>query len=517
MANDLHEQGVAAYKAGDYQLSEKLIRSAVNLDDKNPSFYINLGSALIASRRYSPALMSLSRAIDLDPKISVAHYLMGLVMQEMGNAAAALESTNKSLALQPNFASALILRGNLLSKLGNAQLAIADYTAAIHLNSDDALAYFNLANALRSQGRMAEALTAFDQALKLEPNFVQALCNKANTERDLMQISEAEITYKLAIQLEPANHQLLWNLSLLQLQLGNYKEGWKNYENRLLDPLLPSIKTDAIAWHKHLNLQGKTILVICEQGLGDMIQFARYVTCLHHKGAEVTLQVPDVLVDLMKSLDGVQSVISLQSDLPKTDFYCMLMSLPFELGTELNTIPFNSVPYLNPTQKSTNKWQKLLPKTQSPRIGLVVRGNPKNPRDQQRSIRLSDLVKFLPPQAHYVLLQDRIDQEDAATLHQYPHIYSIHDEISSFDDTAAACSQMDWIITVDTAVAHLSGALGVPAWVIIPFASDWRWLIDRTDTPWYSKSRLFRQSKSHEWTEVFCDLSKALNASLLSN
>lgn len=509
-ADALHEKAIAAYNSGDFELAETHIRSAIDIDNQNPHAHINLANILMARGRYSAALLSLSTATGIASDISIAHYLKGVALEEMGNPNAALESTNVALALDPQSVKALLLRGNLFISLGNTPAAIADYQTAMALDDTNALTHFNLACALSNQGRLNEALVEYDAALAIFPELVQAHCNKANALRDLMQLEEAKVAYACALELDPTNHHLHWNLGLLQLQQGQFQQGWQNYECRLGDPTYASIKTSAAKWNGIDCLQGKTILVIGEQGLGDMIQFSRYIPKLHQLGAHVKLQVPNSLARLLGNLDGVVDTMSIDATPPDTDFYCMLMSLPALFKTEIDTIPFGQTAYLAPTAPRRSQWQTLLSMTQHPRVGLVTRGNPRNPRDEHRRICLDDLAQWLPPHINYFLLHDQLNTEDESVMHKHPNIQSIQQHIHDFDDTAAACLQMDLVITVDTATAHLSGALGIHTWVMIPFASDWRWLLNRHDSPWYSKMRLFRQKQPGNWSTEMQDIHLAL-------
>jgi ADP-heptose:LPS heptosyltransferase len=303
---------------------------------------------------------------------------------------------------------------------------------------------------------------------------------------------------------------LLWNLSLTMLQLGDYANGWSLYEFRWPTDHQPTkVRPGARLTHTHA-LAGKSILVYGEQGLGDMIQFCRYLDLLAQQGAQLIVQAPLTLHRLLAQLPGVVQVIAMEAQAPACDYHCPMMSLPLIFQTQLNTIPSHHHPYLSATTDKQHEWRQRLGVSTKRRIGLVVRGQTRNPREHLRSIGLQTLLPFLPSAHEYFLLHQQLHHDDALALSTAPHIHHLSDHIHSMDDTAALCQLMDLVISVDTSVAHLSAALARPTWILLALASDWRWLLQRSDSPWYDSVRLFRQTQQHDWSSVLHEFSTQL-------
>ena len=261
------------------------------------------------------------------------------------------------------------------------------------------------------------------------------------------------------------------------------------------------------------SLQGKTILLHAEQGLGDTIQFCRYAKPAADLGARVILEVRDPLLPLLQNLAGVSEIIARGAHLPAFDFHCPLMSLPLAFRTRLDTIP-SPEGYITPAPEKVASWQTILGDKVKPRIGLVWSGSPGHSHDRNRSISLANLLARLPKGFEYVSLQKDVRPGDLPALQGRADIRQLGDQLADFSDTAGLCALMDIIISVDTSVAHLAGALGKPVWILLPFNPDWRWLLDRTDSPWYAAARLYRQDTPGNWQGVFekieADLSRML-------
>jgi tetratricopeptide (TPR) repeat protein len=328
----------------------------------------------------------------------------------------------------------------------------------------------------------------------------------------LNQLDAAIECYDKAIALKPDFFSAYYNKSLLLLVSGYLEQGWPLYEFRLKSDTLNKRQFDIPEklWLGKEPLQGKTILLCHEQGLGDVIQFGRYAKLLSELGAKVILEVQPHLFNLLKNLEGVDELIaSNQKDLtlqnmdqyPPFDIYCPLMSLPLAFGTTLDTIP-NKTPYLAANPEKITAWEKRMGPKTKPRVGIVVSGNIINTNDHNRSIMLAQLLPYLPDNCEYISLQKDVRDIDKIIFAAMTEWKLYGEELNDFSDTAALCSLMDVVISVDTSVAHLSGALGKPTWVLLPFSPDWRWLLERRDSPWYSSVRLYRQSEPTNWNNV---------------
>ena len=309
------------------------------------------------------------------------------------------------------------------------------------------------------------------------------------------------------LSLRPDYHEASWNKSLSLLLQGDYENGLPLYESRWESWNVSEIAGKRFfaepAWLGAESLQDKTILLYAEQGLGDFIQFCRYVKLVAGLGANVILEVPEALTCLMKGLDGISQLVTKGEELPFFDYQCPLLSLPLAFKTNLDTIP-NPSRYIN-LDNYPNKimeWKARLGSKLKPRVGLVWSGNPNHKNDYNRSILLMDILPFLPNQCEYVSLQKEVREVDKLTLDSNPHILNFAGHLNDFLDTAALIDNLDLVISVDTSVAHLSAALGKESWVLLPHVPDWRWLLDREDSPWYPSMKLYRQTSIGNWSSA---------------
>jgi hypothetical protein len=341
-----------------------------------------------------------------------------------------------------------------------------------------------------------------DRAIALKPDYVEAHSNRGNALLDLKRPEEALASYDRAIALKPDDADAFWNQSLCLLQMGHYERGWRQYEwrKKRTEPVGDRIFHQPV-WLGEEDVAGKTLFIHWEQGLGDTIQFCRYVKLVEARGAKIIMSVQEPLRGLLRQISpGIQIIH--QNEVPTDfDFHCPLLSLPLALGTTLETIP-SERQYLKADHEFREVWSARLSAPTKPRIGLVWSGGAAHKNDYSRSIALEQLVSLLRLDAHWISLQKEVRDKDAAVLLENDSIAHFGDDLSDFRDTAALLDLIDLIITVDTSVAHLAGAMGKPVWILLPYNSDWRWLLHRTDTPWYPSVRLFRQQQIGDWAAV---------------
>ncbi len=473
--------------------------------------WVNRGTTLNELKRYAEALASFERALSLRPGFIEALQNRGVALAALGRYDEALASHDQVLAAKPEDTEALNGRGNALRKLKRPEEALASYEHALALRPDHADALNNRGNALRDLGRPQDALASYALALAAKPDFVEALNNKANALRDLGRRDEALACYAQALVLDPDDADAHAGEAMTRLILGDFARGWRDYEWRWKSKQLALAKRDFAQplWLGQEALAGKTILLHAEQGLGDTIQFCRYASEVARRGAKVILEAPPVLVPLLATLAVVAEVVPTGTSVPAFDFHCPLMSLPLALGTELATIPAPPS-YLAADTKQVARWQAALGTRDRPRIGLAWSGNAAYLDDRRRSIALQSLAPLHSPDWQLISLQKELRREDRQVLAQRPDILPLGEKLGDFGDTAAVIAQLDLVIAVDTAVAHLAGALGKPFWVLLPFAPDWRWLLGRDDSPWYPTARLFRQSSPGDWDGVIARVVAAL-------
>jgi Tfp pilus assembly protein PilF len=425
-------------------------------------------------------------------------------LQKLGRFDEALKDYDKALSLKSDHWEAFNNRGNVLQGLGRFDDAIADYSKAISLKPDYVDALSNRGAALKELQQFDEAMVDCNRALSLKPDYVEALNNRGNLLQELRYFDEAMSDYNKAISLKPDYAEAHWNKSLQLLKQGEFPLGWELYEwrwKKTSAPLLVRKFTQPL-WLGKENLCNKTILLHCEQGLGDTIQFSRYAAEVSKLGCRTILEVQEPLFELMKGIEGADELIVNGADLPSFDFYCPLMSLPLAMGTTLETIP-SGKPYLRSNDDKLAKWSSRLGQKSKPRVGIVWSGNTKHTNDHNRSIALEKILSAVPEDYELVSLQKEVRDADRNALEQSEELRHFGAELGDFTDTAALCELMDIVVSVDTSVAHLAGALGKPVNLLLPYNSDFRWLLDRHDSPWYPSMKLFIQGPDMLWEPVF--------------
>lgn len=384
---------------------------------------------------------------------------------------------------------------------GRIEESVARYAQCIALRPGFAPAHNNLGLALLALDRLEEADAEFRKAIECDPGYVEAHYNLGIALREQSRPEDALVSYERALALRPGHASSRWNKALALLQLGRLEQGWPLYETRLSKmPALSRSLADRPVWTGRESPVGRTVLLRAEQGLGDALQFCRYAPMLASTGARVVLEVPESLVTVMSTLAGVDRVIVRGTVLPDYDLLSPLLSLPLCLGARADTIPWAG-PYLSAAQDRIAHWTLRLGKRSSPRIGIAWSGNPSHANDRQRSIAVEQLRPLASPGLELISLQNVLRPEER------PHLSALGirhfgDEIRDFGDTAALCSLVDLVVSVDTSVAHLAGAMGRPTWILLPRPADWRWFLDREDSPWYPSVRLYRQHARRDWSQV---------------
>ncbi|HEY1857839.1 MAG TPA: tetratricopeptide repeat-containing glycosyltransferase family protein [Acidocella sp.] len=456
------------------------------------------------------AVAACKNALRLKPDFVVAHYNLGNMLKALGCLDDAVASYNNAISCKPDFAEAHCSLGTTLKALGRLDEAITAYDNAILCKPDFAEAHSNLGTALQELGRLDEAVSAYNTAILCKPDFAEAHSNLGNTLKNLGRLDEAIAAYNTAIGCKPDYAQAHFNLGIGLLLAGDFSNGWTEYDWRWRGGVKEQKPKDVSTpeWRGE-DLNGRTILLHAEQGLGDTIQFCRYAPLVAASGGRVVLEAPRSLLRLLAGLQGVDRLIATGDPLPAFDFHCKLMSLPNVFGTTLATIPA-SIPYLPVEAALRQHWQQRLGPVAGRRVGIVWAGNPKHQNDRNRSLPFTALAPLwnIPGIDWYSLqVGERRADLDAALLGT---IEDLSPDLDDFAETAAAISQLDLLLTVDTAVAHLAGAIGCPAWVMLPLAPDWRWLTERQDNPWYPSARLFRQAERGAWGGVVHNIAAAL-------
>lgn len=478
---------------------------AVQLRPDDAELWKQLGGALAALDRRDEALAVYQHVLKLDPRHFEAAHACALLLQQMERPEEALVYFNLCVEWLPDNVPTLLARARLLRALERYPECLADYRRLHALVPDDATICNNIGNALLALHRHEEGLAWFDRALLLAPDHVEVLNNKGIALCQLHRVGEAIEVYTRASAVDPKHGRSAWQLAHLHLQTGDYARGWAEREARWLIadfaadyPKLPPEKK----WLGQEDVRGRTILICSDEGFGDTLQFARYVPLLAGRGASIVLMVQPALCPLLAGLPGVISCIPYGAkDLPAFDLHCPIMSLPLAFGTTLDSIPPAS--YLPPLPATrVQDWADRLHPHDRLRVGLVWSGNPRQGNDRNRSMPLATLAPLLDCKATFVSLQKDVRPDDRAYLATRHEIIDLTAAVTDFVDTAALIENLDLVITVCTSVAHLAGTLGRPTWVMLPFFGDWRWLADRSDSPWYPSVRLFRQDGSRSYAGV---------------
>ena len=499
-AGSLHMLGLIHAQTGQAQQGVDLLCRALELEPTNAQAYYGLGFAMCKLKQFVAGIECYDKAMALRPQFAEAACDKGSALIELNRCAEAVESFDLAIGWRPDYAEAYVYRGNALRGLQEDARAIQSFEAGLAINPAFASGHLNLGNALLAQGDYEEALASYDRAIALRPGDAMAYSNRSGVLKHLLRFDEALRSCESAIALAPDIAFGHWNHSLLLLLLGDLRAGFEKYHMRWQTDTFQVIrrKFPEPMWLGQENLKGLSLLIHTEQGLGDTIQFARYAQVLAERGARVVFEVEPALYDLLRTLPGVDTLVRQRDPLPAFDLYCPLMSLPIGCGTTLETVPC-AVPYLRTNPAKVWAWQdRLGPKTR-PRVGLVWSGSTTHQADHLRSLMLSDLLDSLPAEFEYISLQKEVRSADMVAV-QASGMAHYGDDLLTMDDTAALCACMDLVIAVDTSVAHLVGAMGLPVWVLLPHMPDWRWLLERSDSPWYPSARLYRQERAGDWS-----------------
>jgi tetratricopeptide (TPR) repeat protein len=520
-----------AHETGDFAKAERLYNALLRHDPGNFDALHGLGLLHYRHGRLDTALALIQTALKGDGGRADGFADLGLVFHGLRRFNDALASYDAGLRIAPADAELHNRRGVALLELRRPADALAAFECALGADANHRDALGNYGNALLKLNRPSDALAAYDRALAMVPDNAQLLTNRAVALRRLDRPHEALMSASRAVASRPDFAQARFVESVARLTLGDFDAGWRGYEARWSVGFLASQRRSFAAppWlgrqtgeeAPDVSLAGKTILLHAEQGFGDTIQFVRYARLVAARGAKrVVLEVQRELVRLLGNVAGVDAVVARGEALPAFDCHCPLLSLPLAFATQPTTIPAD-IPYIAPDDAALRHWRERLPRRrpqQRALLGIVWSGDPIHDNDLNRSLRLATLAPLLDlPDVSFVSLQHEVRDEDAAVLHSRPGVVRIGEELCDFADTAAVIAELDAVISVDTAVAHLAGAMGKPLFLLLPFAADFRWLRERNDSPWYPTARLYRQPKFGDWDGAVGALTRDLtNAAFLA-
>jgi tetratricopeptide (TPR) repeat protein len=519
--------------------------NALKLQPNNAQHIYNLANVLIDLNDFENATILLEKCIAIDNQIPEAHNNIARCFIKIGHPEKALSHTEHALKLRVNYADAWNNRGNALSFIKHHQEALASYDRAIRLKPDYLDAWFNRGVTLCDLKCYAEALSNFDRviemkpdhpeawnnrgnllfilkhpedalvnynrAIELMPDYSEARNNRGNLLCSLKRHEEALADYNRCIEMHPDCPEAYFNKAFLLLHLEDFDAGWPLYEWRWKKKGFATTQRD---WRKPLwlgtePLMGKTILLHAEQGLGDTIQFCRFAKEVTNLGGRVILEVQPPLVRLLQSLEGVHSVITESNRMPDFDYHCPLMSLPLALKVTPKSIP-DHTPYLKPSPERLAFWSENTKDLSKPTIGFVHAGNRHHKNDHHRSISFRIFQRLISPRFQWVSLQKDLDS-DAQELFEDLKVLDFSTKLSDFEETAALVSRLDLVISIDSSVAHLAGALNKPIWLLLPYYPDFRWPQNSDRSKWYTTMRLFKQPKFGDWDSVIQKVTESLD------
>jgi tetratricopeptide (TPR) repeat protein len=516
---------------------------AVSLDPRHLDAVNKSGSLLIELQRHGEALAKFEQSHAIHPGRPETLIGKGVCLQALKRLEEAAACYTMALAADPKNYDARIKLGNLLLGMGQPEQAVTHYRKATEIDSRRAVAFCNLGGALNQLRRFDEAFAALDRAIALAPDFAEAFINRgsllmANDRLEealtdsrravalkpdlisghanlgtcldhLLRPDEALKSYEAVLALDPNNGDAHWSIAVNRLRVGDFKTGWAEAEWRWESTLRQNRRQwSRPLWLGDEPIAGKTLLLHNDQGLGDAIQFCRYIPLLAERGARVILEIDRPLRELMSSVKGVAQCVDRTGTLPDHDFHCPLASLPLAFDTRLETIP--PVPHFS-VHAPTAAWDTLLGLHDRPRVGIVWSGNPTHANDQRRSVPFESLTPLFEANATFVSLQKNVREGDLALLRERSDVLDAASRLENFADTASLIRHLDLVISVDTSVAHLAGALGASVWILLPYLPDYRWLLDRDDSPWYPTARLYRQTATRDYADVLGRVRADLN------
>ena len=540
----LHLMGLLAQQAGDYRESIRLLEQSLALNPDDRDTLNSLAEAYFDQGQIQPASQCYQRLAGLFPQSAEIHHRLGKTQERLGEWGAATASYRHALALQPDspdlygslarlqskqgvFAEAVescrralaldpirheihTQLGNALTDLGNYGAAVEALRCALTLKPDSADAVLGLGRFFERKGDLTSAMDAYQNALKLNPQLSGAHLHLGSAQLLQGNLEEAAECFERILQLTPDSAEARAFLGLIHLKQGNFRRGLNEYEDRWVTPYgFRFRRTFSQPLWKGEPLEGSRILLHAEQGMGDTLQFVRYVPLVRARGGKVVLEVQPRLHRLLAQTPGAEEMICCGETHREVDWQCPLLSLPLALGTELNTIPAE-IPYVCPDPAQAEAWRQRLAGN-SLRIGLVWAGSPLHPHELWRSIPLEQLAPLTNIEGTtFYSLQMGPPADQVKQWGDRVRLIDLQDEQKDFADTAAIAANLDLVISIDTSVAHLAGAMGKPVWVILSKSADWRWLLDREDSPWYPTAHLFRQSTLGNWQDVVARVEREL-------
>jgi tetratricopeptide (TPR) repeat protein len=504
----LHLSGLIAYQTKNANKGVELMRAALKIAPRSVACLVNLGLAEHEVGDLPGAVKRYITALEIKKDFPQAHYNLANVYKDQRDWSAAKQSYETAIALKPDYWEALLNFANLLESCSDWTRALKNLNQVLLINPLHSKAYNNRANVYKKIECWQDAINDYDMSIRLDCMYPDVYVNKGNLLKDFAYWDAAGAAYDRALEIEPKHPKALWNKSLLNLTLGAFSQGWLGYEARWERENAEALNlqryrsvrqtTAQQEWRGDQDIRGKRVLLYSEQGVGDSIQFVRFVAIIVSQGAIVYLMVQSPLQELFKQIKGVKLLLSMDDLVPEHDYACPLMSLPLALKLDKEEA-FDKSSYLYADPVKMKNWQIRLTALGAPKVGIVWRGSASHANDKYRSIPFEHFQNCIPRRIRCVSLQKEMTQAEEALFDQNSDYLDCSEYLSDFSETAALCANLDLVICVDTSVAHLAAALGKEVWILLPFSPDWRWMLNRRDSPWYANVSLYRQPTWGDW------------------
>jgi tetratricopeptide (TPR) repeat protein len=502
------------HSQGNFNGAIRCYQKANQLKPDSVEVHYSAGLAYQALDKFDDAIASYDEAIRLNPDYVEAYFNLGDILYARGQMEAAIENYRHALRCRPEMIEAHNNLGNAFKAQGNLEAAVESYRQAVRLKPDIAEVYYNLGSALHLKEEFDNAITNFRLALQHKPQYAEAYNHLGLAYKNQGYLDQAAENFSQALRVNPHLAEAHWNRSFTYLLKGNFEDGWDDYDWRFQQAKWQTFypyRYSGPRWSGS-DCEGKTLFVHDEQGLGDTLQFVRYLPMAKARCGKIIFETRKELIDLLQGFPGIDKLVirsSWQAATENWDFYIPLLSLPKVFGTTLKTIP-NHVPYLSADSKKVEYWKNRLTGNGF-KVGIVWAGRPMHADDRNRSFALKQFLPLSGIQGIQLIgLQKGEAAKQVNDLGTETGIVNLGEEFEDFTDTAGVIQNLDLVISVDTAVAHLAGAMGKAVWVLLPFIPDWRWIMDRDDSPWYPTMRLFRQKVRKDWESVFQRIEKKL-------
>lgn len=512
LSGALHQLGQQLVSVGRFDEARQSLELSLDLLPGQAGCHFDLANVFYAAGRLDDAIREYRHAVRLDARMAPAWYNMGVALMQSGRMKDAEHAYRRALRFAPNNPETHNNLGILLQSTGRGPEAVQHYKTAAALRPGFHEPRFNLGSLFQDLGRLEEARQVFEGLLADCPEHTEAANNLANVLTELGRHAEARAGFERVLELHPEHRLSRWNLGLNQLRTGDWTDGWKNYESRFLGSGVGGARSRQPLWDGH-PLHGDVVLLTAEQGMGDLLQAARFVRSVVARGGRVALECHPPLMDLFRRLPEVERVVEVGTDLPHHDCWLPMMSLPLVLDLTLGSLPAE-VPYLEPDPARVAYWRERLGNWRGVRAGLAWSGNPKFRVNSKRSLASADVrqISMLTRQGegapvHLFSLQKGVPAPTGSRL------IPLDDDPSSMGELAAVMMNLDLVLSVDTSVAHLAGALGRPVWTMLAFHADWRWMTaERSQSPWYPTMKLMRQTRQGDWSNVLDEVESGLSA-----